>query len=188
MQKPVCEFIDLLPHLVPALVLGAKAGLLVHRENREEAFAEIDGHLTPSQLMDLASWSKSYAAQPIESSPAHNVFWEAGVTLQARIHAEAGAEVGWKWVEANVAGEYEYFTRMAIVRVGASFVLLTSEVYRCAASDLHQRRSIGSWNELDDLEVGNYFNAARRAAELLLELGDVEALILKRNGSQASAD
>ncbi|WP_141738972.1 MULTISPECIES: hypothetical protein [Stenotrophomonas] len=143
--------------------------------------AEIDGHLTSSQLMDLASWSKNYVAQATEPSPAHHVFWEADVTLPARIQAEAGGEVDWKWVEANVAGEFEYFTRMAIVRVGISFALLTTEVYRCAASDLHPSRMSESWSESVEIEVGNHLNAARRAAELLLELGDVEALILMSN-------
>lgn len=188
MQNPTCEFIDLPPDLVPALVLGAKAGLSVHRADRERALAEINGHLSPSQLMDLASWSKNYIAQPTDSSTAHHVFWQAGVTLEARIHDEAESEVDWKWIEANVAGEYEYYTRMALARVGASFALLTTEVYRCTASDLHPSRMSESWSETEEIEVSNNFNAARRAADLLFELGDLEALILKRNGRHASTN
>ncbi|HEL3017011.1 TPA: hypothetical protein UL935_002809 [Stenotrophomonas maltophilia] len=187
MSSRLCQFIDLLPDVIPALILGAEASMMALRDDVAEALAELDAELTPSQLVDLAQWATTYFAETGKASFAHEAFWEQGITLKTKISSLPQDEIPWQWVQANVDREFLYFARVAVVWTGCSPQLLVTDVYRFVASTVYEDRARSSLTEIEEFEVDGHLSEAWRAAALLFEASDSEVRCLKFCGSAPCA-
>lgn len=177
MSQRACEYIDLVPCILPALELGARAILAAQRNGWEQACASIDPELTPSQYADLTRWVKRYVARPGAISNVHTVFWERGVSFGIQFVEKPVAQTDWQRFHVNDGRFCEYITRMTVAQEGWVMTLLTSDVYRCIAAELGMGmpEAYEELSEAEHLDVENHFHELRRVAQWLFQVQDTIA-------------
>lgn len=173
-----CTFIDIQPHLVDALVLGANAIRFTSTRDWKEACANLGTELTPTQLEDLVRWTTTFFCQTGDLSAIHEPMLAYGFDMDLRLQTGKPIHSPWKTIPVFQSETHLYIANFRIEAAGALFQVVASDVYRCTTSpaltppptlDENDR---DDFIELESLRMSNDLYAMRRVVELL---GDAQS-------------
>ncbi|HEL3173817.1 TPA: hypothetical protein UME34_000373 [Stenotrophomonas maltophilia] len=173
MSAHECTYIDIQPHLVDALVLGANAIRFTPTRDWEEARANLGAELTPAQLEDLVRWTATFFSQTGDLSAVHESILDHGVGMQLRLQTGKPIHSPWQTIHAYRSTTHLYIASFRIEPAGSLFQVVASDVYRCVTPEaltppptLDQAQS-EDFIELESIRMSNDLDAMRRAVELV---------------------
>lgn len=173
MSAHECTFIDIQPHLVDALVLGANAVRFTPTRDWKEACANLGTELTPAQLEDLVRWTATFFSQTGDLSAVHDSILGYGVEMQLRLQTGQPIHSPWQTIHAYRSTTHLYIASFTIEAAGSLFQVVASDVYRCVTPEaLTPPPTLGEdqaedFVELESIRMSNDLDAMRRAVELV---------------------